>query len=649
MSINSLSSIKQAHNIFHKNQQVFQLLNELGFSQTLHAFNLETQVIEQEKKKDIQDEIILSCVPNSKCNGVRTKLINNLYGRLGWEECNSQDPLFYLANMEHIPIVIEPPSSNQDQENTDVTMEQCENEHHIEADLENDLLDFGDDLFDDKEVVEEQAFKVIVKMNDSEKKKKGRKKQEKVKGKRGRKKKVVDTNINNNNNNNVDDNKNNLENPMASSSLSTGGELPTKKRKRREKKSKISASLSLFGSDDDSDNKTNVKETLPGSTNNSNNSNNDNAVDQNRDSVSNRDLKPDPCSEIPLSYPSTDRIKKMEYNLSVYPDLNKEGISCYTYTLLSSTCTGKQNLNTKLSYDGSVLSVSTSNNMGMVWNLQNNDEENSSTLSKRVSTFKQIGNCYAQDISWCNKWLLTSDCCQGGINLWDLRDTKINNNNNSDQMSLKKITNYYCFESKKSMIYDITLDHEFMIAAGYSCGMIRLGRLDLEKCFRTIQASSQSINIVKMHPNARCVVSAGSDGIVSMFDMTTSRSAVRTFSDFNCSASINAMCISPNGGEIATGTIDGQITLWDIRSSKRLLSMSCLDTKKKKVTSLGFDITGTWMIGGYDSGVTAWWDLMSATDFTMQPIKTLEILISSTIRSCQFLDSGLSINVVENK
>ena len=112
---------------------------------------------------------------------------------------------------------------------------------------------------------------------------------------------------------------------------------------------------------------------------------------------------------------------------------------------------------------------------------------------------------------------------------------------------------------------------------------------------RTLQYA-QSVEAIAYTPDARRLVTAGTDGVVRVIDAGTGEQVL----DFAASEEpIVALDVSPDGERIASGGLDGQAHIWDMASGEEFLSSNHEDW----VQALDFSSDGRFLATGDGQGM----------------------------------------------
>jgi autophagy-related protein 16 len=133
-----------------------------------------------------------------------------------------------------------------------------------------------------------------------------------------------------------------------------------------------------------------------------------------------------------------------------------------------------------------------------------------------------------------------------------------------------------------------------VIATG-SDRTVRVWSLDTERVFHTLTGHASKLYACRLTPDAKTVVSGGTDRKVMTWDVATGN-RLRMIS---CSSIVNAVAVSADGSYIATGHQDTSMRMWDLRSGKMVLAVT--DCHSNTVTSVEFTQSGKILTNSRDN------------------------------------------------
>jgi WD40 repeat protein/tRNA A-37 threonylcarbamoyl transferase component Bud32 len=133
-----------------------------------------------------------------------------------------------------------------------------------------------------------------------------------------------------------------------------------------------------------------------------------------------------------------------------------------------------------------------------------------------------------------------------------------------------------------------------------------LRRLFRVRQLATLRGHEKAVLAVAFSPDGSRMVSAGADGIVSIWDRQSLR-AILTLHGH--AAAITVMAFSPDGRRFASGSADGSVRIWDTTSGEAMVTWQC---HAGTVSGLAFDPTGRQLAS--TGGVKAAWGELKLWD-----------------------------------
>lgn len=109
-------------------------------------------------------------------------------------------------------------------------------------------------------------------------------------------------------------------------------------------------------------------------------------------------------------------------------------------------------------------------------------------------------------------------------------------------------------------------------------------------------AVTSPLSCIQVHPDGVLVSTGGDDGVVRMWDLKAGQTNVASLEDNK--AKVNAIAFSENGYYVASGAEDGVVKIWDLR---KVEVVSTLSLNGKAISSLNFDLSGSYLAVGGDS------------------------------------------------
>jgi WD40 repeat protein len=146
-------------------------------------------------------------------------------------------------------------------------------------------------------------------------------------------------------------------------------------------------------------------------------------------------------------------------------------------------------------------------------------------------------------------------------------------------------------------------------------GEVRVWDADNFKLLHTFKAKEQinagedrcSMTSVAFSPDSKQLASAGTDGVIRLWDLSTGKVA-RTLSGHK--GAVRAAIFSPDGRRLASAGHDGVVRIWNVATGEQILAIS-FDVKK--ITTLAFSPDGRRIAAGggnsLSSGKACVWEI----------------------------------------
>lgn len=158
-----------------------------------------------------------------------------------------------------------------------------------------------------------------------------------------------------------------------------------------------------------------------------------------------------------------------------------------------------------------------------------------------------------------------------------------------------------CLEGHDGVVADaaISPNSRILASAGHD-GIVCLWNLSTCKELRRLQ-HGRPVWCMAFSPDGRFLASGGDDGRVQLWD-TSSGDIIEELLNHDA---VRAIAFSPNGDLMATGIEDGAITLWEMDSD----SDADILEHNSLVWTVAFGPTGRWLVSGCEDGTVNLWEL----------------------------------------
>ncbi|KAF8819737.1 transcription initiation factor TFIID subunit TAF5 [Cardiosporidium cionae] len=326
----------------------------------------------------------------------------------------------------------------------------------------------------------------------------------------------------------------------------------------------------------------------------------------------------------PLPEPGTDshtfyrsRLKVQASRRAILSETALPHALCYTLQNsgdLSSLCISN--------YDGSLIAAGYEDSIVRLWNLSDYEKSKNSMenveetpeetdWSGCVSLIGHDGPIHGLAFGECNRILLSAGS-EGSILLW----------------SVECKTNHMAYRSGMTCVWSIDFaPYGYYFASGESDGLARLWVTERSHAVRVFSGHTADVDCVKFHPNSGLLLTSSSDASLRLWDIRFPK-CVRLFYPNKRDCYIRTVAISPNGRLVASAGTDNLISLWDIPTGSLI---DTLPTGPSPVRSLNFCYGSTLLASGNLEGVVTLWNVSTAARGFASNEKALNSLSGAAI------------------